>query len=98
MLDLITLSILFFCTTGISYLLWFLKIWPAGIWWGSFWFIVTATVLAFEGLSVSISGRTLTRHIRQWAKERTLNLWIARGIVISFLIGSISLCLHLWPM
>lgn len=103
MIDLLLLGGLFFFTTCVSYLLYFLHwngqpIFPGGIWWGTNWLIVSATVAALEGLSVAVTGRTLTRHIKQWAKESEQKKWIARGVVISFMIGALLLGIHLWPM
>lgn len=96
MIDAFLLGGLCLFTCGMSFILYFLKIWEGGVWWGFFWAMVTFSVMVFEGLSVMVTGRTLTRHIKQWGKESERNKWIARGIVVSFAIGASLLMIHLW--
>lgn len=98
MWDIVLLAGLWFFTAGMSGILYWTKLWqPGGLWWFIFWNVVTLVVVAFEIVSKITTGRTMTQHIRKWAKEDPKRLWIGRAVVLSFSIGAACLVFHLFP-
>lgn len=98
--DVITLGGLYLCTAGISLLLFLLGLWPGGIYHFWFWNTVTLAVVVYEIYLYVRFGMTLTRLIKQAGTDKPLvakHKWIARGICLSYALGSLFLVVHFWP-
>lgn len=100
MFDVITLGLLYFFTAGISLIFHLVGQWPGGIFWFWMWTGVVVIVGAWELYLYMKYRMTLTRLLTRaetdWPKVAK-HKWIARAVVICYLLGAVSLCVHLWP-
>ena len=100
MFDFITLTLLWIFTAGTSIGTYLLGVWPGGIWWFWFWNTVTGAVLIYELIIYLKYKMTLTRLLTKSGTDKpnvVKHKWAARLIVLSYLLGAVSLCVHLWP-
>lgn len=99
MFDLITLSVLWLCTAGVSLLVFLLGHWPGGIFWFWLWNTVTLAVGLWELIIYLNYKMTLTRLLTKSGTTKpkvVKHKWLARLIVISYMVGALSLGVHLW--
>ena len=98
--DIVTLSLLWFFTAGVSLIAYLLKFWPGGVIWFWVWNAVTLVIAIWE-LYIYIKYKmTLTRLVTKAGTDKPKVIkhkWMARLIVICYMLGALSLGVHLWP-
>lgn len=100
MFDIITLSLLWFFTAGVSGIAYVVKLWDGGIYWFWAWNCVALAIGAWELYLYLKYRMTLTRTLTKAGTGQPLaakHKVTAYVIVICYLLGIISLCVHLWP-
>lgn len=100
MFDLITLSLLWLFTAGVSGLFWLLKLWPGGIYWFWAWNTVSLSIALWELFIYLKYKMTLTRLLTKSGTDKPMvakHKTIAKVVIFSYFLGIVSLCVHLWP-